>query len=48
MMRFIHEELRFLETNVARGEHYIVDTTVEDAGIPIPDWVKTDYKGMYK
>jgi len=47
MSRLIHEELRFLETNVVRGQKRIVDTIVDDPDIEIPDWAKTDYKALY-
>ena len=42
------EEIRFLETNVTRGQKRIIDTQVDDPDIKIPDWGKGDYKGLYK
>ena len=41
------EEVRFLETNVMRGQKRIVDTFVDDPDIAIPDWGNGSYKGLY-
>ena len=48
MTRLIHEELRFLETNVMRGKKRIVDTYIDDPDIEIPDWASMDFKAIYK
>ena len=48
MMHLIHEELRFMETNVMRNAKYVIDHTVDDPTIPIPDWAKMDYKAIYE
>lgn len=48
MTHLIHEELRFLETNVMRKAKYVIDSTVDDPTIPIPEWAGMDYKALYK
>ena len=48
MTRLIHEELRFMETNVMRGKKRIIDTVIEDPDIDIPDWAKMDFRGIYR
>lgn len=42
------EEIRFLETNVIRGQKRIIDTLVDDPDIKVPDWGKSNYKKLYK
>jgi len=41
------EEIRFMETNVMRGQKRIIDTYVDDPDIPFPDWGKSDYSKLY-
>jgi len=48
MTRLIHEELRFMETNVMRGKKRIVDTVIDDPDIEIPDWASMDFRAIYK
>ena len=42
------EEIRFLETNVVRGQKRIIDTEINDPDVPFPDWGKGDYTLLYK
>ena len=42
-----YEVLRFLESNVTGQEKRIVECNIDDPSIPVPDWAKTDYKGIY-
>jgi dipeptidyl aminopeptidase/acylaminoacyl peptidase len=42
------EEIRFLETNVIRGQKRIIDTFVDDPDVPFPDWGLIQYKSIYK
>lgn len=42
------EEIRFIETNVMRGQKRIIDTEVDDPDIPFPDWGKGSYSLLYK
>jgi hypothetical protein len=42
------EEIRFLETNVIRGQKRIIDTFVDNPDIPFPDRGLIQYKSIYK
>lgn len=49
MIHNFDREMSFLEENVMKGESVIVDTTLIDDGIPVPEWAKGgDYKKLYK
>ena len=41
MMNNLDYELAFLSRNVERGEKIVIDATITDPAIPIPDWAKT-------
>ena len=47
MIHNFHEEMSFIETNVMKRQKRIVDTPVDDPGIPIPDWAKVDFRALY-
>lgn len=41
-------EMDFLEENVMKGRRVIIDTTLADDGVPVPDWAKGgDYRKLY-
>lgn len=46
MVQFFKEELRFLETNVIRGEKRIVDAEVVDPAVPVSRWKGKDYNDL--
>lgn len=47
MVNFPQEDF-FLKENILKGTRRIVDATVDDERIKIPDWAKGDYKNLYK
>lgn len=47
MMRNINEELRFLETNVLKGEKRIIDATVSDPGLKNSDLASGGFASLY-
>ena len=46
MSQFFSEEIRFLETNVMRGEKRIVDAVVTDPDVPVSRWKGKDYNDL--
>lgn len=47
MSHMLHEELSFLENNVGHGTVRLVDATIKDYSMDVPDWGKADFKMLY-
>ena len=44
----IAEEMKFIEENVLKGLHRVVDATVDDPGVITPEWAKRGLMSLYE
>jgi len=47
MSAMLDEEFSFLENNVGKGARRVIDATIKDPAIVVPDWARADYKALY-
>lgn len=47
MGAMLEEEFSFLENNVGKGSRRIIDATIKDPAIVVPEWARIDYKALY-